>query len=750
MVYPRQQEQIDYSIRATYYRADGSVFATQDFDTHVGKGWTRSSPHRSRGWGEPGKWGLGAYRVDLSVDDDLIASAEFQVVEGPALGSGPFLDIRSTLPWAEGTPTLSEQADLIALAGLMESAPALASQAAALPWVQQGPREENRGALQHLSIMGRLSPPLARQMLELVWLADGISEDERLVIKTLTLLAREDISVAEQVADLNWLGDEISEDERWAVRWLRDIGRQNPGRLAIILGLQWLNGPFSEDIKWTILNTRDIARENAGLADELLDSAWLQDELTGEERITLAYLSDILQEDKPLAQTLAGLQWFQDGPIQREAWAIGDFRDIAREDVSLARQVLALPWLHDEITQDERSITYDLKELAASDSSSATSVLNLMWLQDDITASERRTLRELRGVVKRDASLGRLLIDSPFLQSDVTSRTIEAIKSLDFLEKRYPEVYADLTGRGWFTDGITSDDAALILVFGRASRNFNPETIRHLLTDHQIESSSTVFPLGGQRQVTSILGGAQLRPSSLNEFARREIESLIERSAMEIETFMDIPFPMDDLILLFAGCEEGPYSSGDCDFWGLYRGTHMVVDPRLAIRDARGTLAHEVAHYYWHSRSGVPLWFYEGGADFLKSYVQIQLFDENLESRRLRVDQSSIDRCQIKGANNIQKLIDKLAQDGWTKHRESEVFWCNYAYGEALFLHLYETIGESAFRTAWKDIYHSGATSGSNLAEQEIYHEFLEHTPEERLQEFKKVYKRWHGGQFVK
>ena len=715
MAYPRQQEQIDYSIRATYYRADGSVFATQDFDTHVEKGWTRSSPHRSRGWREPGKWGLGAYRVDLSVDDDLIASAEFQVVEGPALGSGPFLDIRSTLPWAEGTLTLSEQADLIALAGLMESAPALASQAAALPWVQQGPREENRGALQHLSIMGRLRPPLARQMLERVWLADGISEDERLVIKTLTLLAREDISVAEQVADLNWLRDEISEDERWAVRWLRDIGRQNPGRLAIILGLQWLNGPFREDIKWTILNTRDIARENAGLADELLDSAWLQDELTGEEKITLAYLSDILQEDKPLAQTLAGLQWFQDGPIQREAWAIGDLRDIAREDVSLARQVLALP-----------------------------------WLQDDITASERRTLRELGGVVKRDARLGRLLIDSSFLQSNVTSRTIEAIKSLGFLEKHYPKVYVDLTGQGWFADGITSDDAALILVFGHASRNFNPETLRHLLTDHQMESSSTVFTLGGQRQVTSILGGAQQRPSSLNEFARREIESLIERSAMEIETFMDIPFPMDDLILLFAGCEEGPYSSGDCDFWGLYRGSHMVVDPRLAIRDARGTLAHEVAHYYWHSRSGVPLWFYEGGADFLGSYVQIQLFDETLESRRRWVEQRRIQRCQVKGVNNIQKLIDKLAQDGWAKHRESEIYWCNYSFGEALFSHLYETIGESAFRAAWKDLYHSGATRRSNLAELEIYQKFVEHTPEERLQEFKEIYKRWHGGEFVK
>ena len=86
LVYPRQQEQIDYSIRATYYRADGSVFATQDVDAHIEKGWTRSWSDRSRGWREPGKWGLGAYRVDLSVDDDLIASAEFQVVEGPALG----------------------------------------------------------------------------------------------------------------------------------------------------------------------------------------------------------------------------------------------------------------------------------------------------------------------------------------------------------------------------------------------------------------------------------------------------------------------------------------------------------------------------------------------------------------------------------------------------------------------------------------------------------------------------------------
>ena len=61
--------------------------------------------------------------------------------------------------------------------------------------------------------------------------------------------------------------------------------------------------------------------------------------------------------------------------------------------------------------------------------------------------------------------------------------------------------------------------------------------------------------------------------------------------------------------------------------------------------------------------------------------------------------------CQRKGIDSVQEIVDKLAAVGWKKLREFEQYNCNYYYGEILLVHLYEAIGEGAFRSAWRDIY---------------------------------------------
>ena len=99
----------------------------------------------------------------------------------------------------------------------------------------------------------------------------------------------------------------------------------------------------------------------------------------------------------------------------------------------------------------------------------------------------------------------------------------------------------------------------------------------------------------------------------------------------------------------------------------------------------------------------------------------------------------------------MQDVIDRLAKLGPEKFREFEFHYCNYYYGEALFLHLYDAIGEDEFRRAWQDIYETGqGMEERDMTEEEIYQAFREHTPANKLDAFKGVYKKWHGGDFIK
>ena len=160
-----------------------------------------------------------------------------------------------------------------------------------------------------------------------------------------------------------------------------------------------------------------------------------------------------------------------------------------------------------------------------------------------------------------------------------------------------------------------------------------------------------------------------------------------------------------------------------------------------------------MAYYYWHGSSPVipPLWFQKGGADFLASYLRVRLYGETWESRKRWV-MDGVFYCQRKGIDSVQEIVDKLAAVGWKKLREFEQYNCNYYYGETLLVHLYEAIGEGAFRSAWRDIYgasQSRAEGKRDMTEEEIYRAFRKHTPADKLDDFEEVYRKWRGGDFT-
>jgi hypothetical protein len=76
---PPPSSRIDFTINATYYYPNGTVFNSQDVASFVNPGWPGLVFNSGRGWQRPGFWKRGTYRVDLAVNGNRIASGYFTI-----------------------------------------------------------------------------------------------------------------------------------------------------------------------------------------------------------------------------------------------------------------------------------------------------------------------------------------------------------------------------------------------------------------------------------------------------------------------------------------------------------------------------------------------------------------------------------------------------------------------------------------------------------------------------------------------
>ena len=219
----------------------------------------------------------------------------------------------------------------------------------------------------------------------------------------------------------------------------------------------------------------------------------------------------------------------------------------------------------------------------------------------------------------------------------------------------------------------------------------------------------------------------------------------LEAAVTAIEEFMTIPFPEEQILLLFTDPGE--------DAIGRYLGTHMIASVELGGKDLNRVLTHELAHYYWccSDNKSLPLWIGEGGPDFLATYLSEKFNVKSFDDRRrdLLLRYGEVGYCQTTfHIDSIQELLAKLDETGLEEHQDSQYYFCNYAYGEILALDLYQLMGDKSFRDAWKEIYRLSQESDELLPEEIIYQVFFSRVPEDKVKEFKEIYQRWHGGKF--
>ena len=78
--FPKPGKKICFDIVAIYYRHDGSEFGRQTKrKSCIKENWTNSVHSWGKGWSQPGNWKPGTYKVDLYIENQLIASGSFKI-----------------------------------------------------------------------------------------------------------------------------------------------------------------------------------------------------------------------------------------------------------------------------------------------------------------------------------------------------------------------------------------------------------------------------------------------------------------------------------------------------------------------------------------------------------------------------------------------------------------------------------------------------------------------------------------------
>ena len=292
-----------------------------------------------------------------------------------------------------------------------------------------------------------------------------------------------------------------------------------------------------------------------------------------------------------------------------------------------------------------------------------------------------------------------------------------------------PELLATLTARTWFDDGLTDEEAALVV-----SLAGQPPGLQNALLDvHHVYRKSISLPLAGEVNVW-IIQSAEL-------VSNEKVLSEIEDTLGITEEFFGAPCPTTDIILLVS-TEQGTSYEVDSGHFG----SHMVLQ---SWEGQVASVPHETAHYYFHFNFLDHQWFIEGGANFIEAQYHDRRGFQDISNRGLSVLERIQTNCVIAGIENIR-------HNAYFVRREHISFSpCTYSMGENLLLNLLEIMGEEAMTSVFNELY---VLSGGHVpalrfstppSEVEIYEAFLKHTPPEHQEEVRELFRELHGGDFA-
>ena len=434
------------------------------------------------------------------------------------------------------------------------------------------------------------------------------------------------------------------------------------------------------------------------MASEIGKLPWAADVVTDVQRQALQELLWLAWVDLDVAWALLRVPWFVDGPESHEVDGMQATRWTTTTSSELGKQLVQKSWFRDGITADEVKV-----------------MRNINWAarpEDDNFADQA-------------IAAARQLLDMPFLES-VESRDLLAMLSLQRLERDNTEYYLKIMSHPRIADGITDEETKIVaLLAGTYSKR--PESVDFLLRGVGvfIEERTIQLPHTGETLLAIVRIRNQTTPAM----------DYLENSVRAIEAVMGAPFHTNYIALYFD--DTTTYTIG-----GTYFGTHMAMSLLYDVEYGRlwdrtpFVIAHEVAHYFWHSGNAEYAWLSEGYAEILASIAENARTGASI----------GVTNNPCASAKTISELEVLEAEV-----RTNE-FRCNYSLGEQLVLRLYHALGEDYFREGTRTLYQMTLTedtpSGCEGAKLTICHletAFVSTVPVEDASKVGDVIDRWYG-----
>ena len=507
-------------------------------------------------------------------------------------------------------------------------------------------------------------------------------------------------------ARLPWVADGIDESERAAARELSTLTETNPPVARILLELPWVVDGVSGPEKAAIERIGDIGYDLPAFASEIADQPWLVDDVTQPESEVVEILWEISYQDLILARRFIALLWLTDGVTQTEAGLLSDLRFIARDDMALTARLVSLPWVTDDVDDVERITIERLGWVADTDVELAKAIAGKPWMADSLGRDAARAVESLYYIHDEDNALAKSIAAMPFLNS-LEPTDAAALEALSWLA--YTEIFAlgEVLTHPTLKDGITDEWAPVVALMDSVNQAA-PAFLRPLLDPEQatVERRSITLPHTGAADL-AIIRTTPGVPRSM---------ALLEHSVTSVENFIGAALPTNYVGLLFGTAVLG-YSHG------TNYGDYFVMLPEYdadngsdAAEYAGRLMAHEVAHFYWR---GNPNWLDEGLAELLAA------ISEN-ERTGAAV---TIDYAYCPAGDNIA-LLERLDAAGVIYD-----YRCNYALGGQLFLEIYNTLGDAAFREGLRNLYlaslvedYADEFDGSPVGIRQIHDAFHSHS----------------------
>ena len=376
-----------------------------------------------------------------------------------------------------------------------------------------------------------------------------------------------------------------------------------------------------------------------------------------------------------------------------------------------------LPWVTDGITEREGRVLDHIRAIAQIDSSMSQRVAGSQWIYDGVTESDWRVVFSLLNFADAHPEIAVLVTTVPDENGSLIASVLSSLRNM---LSRNPGRSEQFLSQSWFQDGLTEEEAALIVALGPTLYDDvdSDEVFADLFQGGHVRSETIYVPLAGEVDLFAV---------GRSEF---ELEGLLERMAFAVESmegFMGTPWPKLDVIaLLELESRLGSTSSG----WNV---GHYVVLKNTSKR----TTYHELAHHYFTSGIG-PRWLTEGGAEFLSFYTVNLTVGRTFDAAYINDQRTIASACAPRGWANVH---------GWNETGAGSNL-CPYYLGRQFLRGMYRALGHEVVSSALRELYETSLIPMRRSAaeeEDEIYQAFLTNTPSSQRDEFRFRYHCLHG-----